>query len=132
MSHITKLTLFIEDLDALEQACAEDLGLELVRGQKTHKAYFGNKNRCEHAIRVPGNTQAYEIGLVSKTNGEPGYEMQWDDYAGGHGLVEKVGVGAKKLEQAYKARVAARLYQRKGYRVTVEKKEERLVVRCRK
>jgi hypothetical protein len=59
MSHITKIDLLIKDLDALDKACGK-LGLELVRGQKTFRAY--RAGTCEHGIRAVDSPNAYEIG----------------------------------------------------------------------
>ena len=42
MSHVVKLKLQVRDLSALELAAAE-LGCELVRDQKTHLYYAGNR-----------------------------------------------------------------------------------------
>lgn len=133
-------------MDALEEAC-ETLGLQLVRGQKTYK-WWGHSvgdyplphgfkasdlGNSEHAIRIPGDKNAYEIGVVPRRDGKPGYTLLWDFYAGGYGMEAKVGKDACKLKQAYSAAVATRHYRKLGYRVSVEKKEgERLVVKCRK
>ena len=146
MSHVASIELEIKDLDALDEAC-ETLGLELVRGQKTYK-WWGHSvgdyplptgfkasdlGKSEHAIRIPGDKNAYEIGVVPRRDGKPGYTLLWDFYAGGYGMEAKVGKDACKLKQAYSAAVATRHYRKLGYRVSVEKKEgERLVVKCRK
>ena len=133
-------------MDALGEACAE-LGLELRLGQKTYR-WWGRSvgdyplpvgfkesdlGKCEHAIAIRGNNDAYEIGVVPRRDGRPGYTLLWDFYAGGRGMEAKVGKDACKLKQAYSAAVATRHYRKLGYRVSIEKKEgERLVVKCRK
>jgi hypothetical protein len=119
MSHVVSLNFYIDDLDCLETAC-KNLGLELRRGQKEYK-WFGewredynedsaaykqgikpeDYGKCEHAIVVKDNPKAYEIGLVPRTDGKPGYQMAYDFWAGGHGLMEKVGENASKLCQQY-------------------------------
>lgn len=123
MSHIATIEIIVKDLDSLELACTE-LGLELMRNQHTYKWYGRAVGRtadasdglCEHAIRVKGNDRAYEIGLVRKADGS-GYELRWDDYNSGYGLVEKVGAKAGKLIQGYAVEVAVRAAKRAGFRV---------------
>jgi hypothetical protein len=119
MSHVVSMTFPIDDLDCLDKAC-EKLGLELKRDQKTFKWYgrwvndynAGNAayrqgidtkdyGKCAHAIGVKGNSKAYEIGLVPRTDGKPGYQMAYDFFSGGFGLMEKVGKDASKLCQEY-------------------------------
>ena len=114
MSHIAEVDLLVQDLDALERACAR-LGLEFVRHQSTYRWYgrsvgdyplptgftAHDLGRCEHAIRVSGNDQAYEIGVAPRRDGKPGYVLLWDFYQGGYGLMEHVGEGAHRLQQTY-------------------------------
>ena len=114
MSHIAELNLLVQDLNALQRACHR-LGLELVRGQQTYRWYgrsvddyplpvgFAKDDlgTCEHAIRIPGNDHAYEIGVVTRRDGKPGYVLLWDFYQGGYGLVERVGANAERLQQMY-------------------------------
>ena len=114
MSHVAKIDVVIKDLEALQAAC-EALGLEFVQGQKTFKWYGRWVNdysaedaayhsgikpedygKCEHAIRIPGNSSAYEIGVVRNPNGE-GYSLVYDFYNGGFGMSDKV--GGKKCEK---------------------------------
>jgi hypothetical protein len=133
MSHVATIEIEIRDLDALD-AAARSLGLELVRGQTTYKWYgrhvgdyplpagFTREDlgRCDHAIRVPGNNQAYEIGVVKRRDGRPGYVLLWDFWRGGYGLVEKVGENANRLKQAYAIEAAKRAAWRAGHRVLGE------------
>jgi hypothetical protein len=105
--------------------------LELVRGQKTYKWYgrsvgdyplpagFGahELGQCEHAIRIPGQPSAYEIGVVARRDGKPGYALLWDFWHGGFGLEEKAGQDCKKLRQSYAVQVAAKQARKQGYRV---------------
>ena len=114
MSHIAEVNLLVQDLNALQRAC-QRLGLELVPGQQTYRWYgraggdyplpvgFAKDElgTCEHAIRIPGNDQAYEIGIVTRRDGKPGYALLWDFYQGGYGLVEHVGEQAERLQQMY-------------------------------
>lgn len=136
MSHIATIELEIRDLDALD-AAARSLGLELVRGQTTYRWYglrdprqyryplppgftVEDLGRCEHAIRVPGNDQAYEIGVVRRRDGRPGYVLLVDFWNGGYGLEEKVGTNANRLKQAYAIETAKRAAWRAGHRVLGE------------
>jgi hypothetical protein len=146
MSHITKIDLVIKDLDALSKACSK-LGLELVRGQKTFKAY--TTGRCEHAICVKDMPGAYQIGLVK---GKEGYELKWDaDIGDGGGLYAKVGYEAKygwvvepgsagrlvrgsadKLKDWYAAEVARKQMSKQGFMVRTVQKGRKVQVLCSK
>lgn len=130
MSHTVEIELFINDLDALEEA-AKIIGAELVRDQKTFHSY--NNGTCEHAIRLPGNKQAYEVGVVARRDGKPGYTLMTDFFVGGYGMEDVIGKGGKKLEQAYTVAKACKHYRRKGYAVRTETKaDNRIIVKCRK
>lgn len=117
MSHITKIDLEIKDLSCLETA-AEMLNLDFNRDAKTHLYYAGNRGKCDHSISVRGKKDAYEIGVVANTDGS--YKLNWDDYAGGRGLVDVVGQGASRLKQEYAVAVAEKQARRQGYRVKRE------------
>lgn len=117
MSHVTTLNLNITDLEALDAAC-KTLGLELVRGQTKFHTYFTQDGSCEHAIRIPNDKRAYEIGLITRRDGQQGYQMLWDTYAGGYGMVAKVGDGMSTLKKNYAAKVSAKYIQKQGFRVT--------------
>jgi hypothetical protein len=145
MSHVVSMTFYIDDLDCLEKACVQ-LGLKLKRDQKTYK-WFGQwvndyrKNdaafnlgiqpedygKCEHAISVDGNDKAYEIGLVARKDGKPGYQMVYDFYGGGRGLMEKVGKDASKLCQAYSVQQHTKRglnLQQRGFSMTQQTDEQ--------
>lgn len=113
MSHVITGKTKFTSLDAVEAACQE-LGLELVRNQEAFR-WFGrhvgdyplpefftkeDMGLCSHAIRIPGNDKAYEIGLVEcrESDGHGGYRvvedtynLMYDFYAGGKGMEEMVG-----------------------------------------
>lgn len=134
MSHVADMCLEVNDLNALDEACKE-LGLELVRGQTTYKwwgysvgdyplpAGFTTKDlgKCDHAIRIPNNHQAYEIGVVARKDGKPGYTLLWDFYAGGYGMQEKVGKDGGLLKQHYSIQRAKKHAQKLGKRTRIVK-----------
>jgi hypothetical protein len=130
MSHVAQIELEIRNLDALAAAC-QQLGLELVREQVSYRWYgrsYGDYplpagftvedlGNCEHAIRIPGEPRAYEIGVVRRRDGKPGYALLWDFYNGGYGLTEKVGQKAEKLKQAYAVQTTLLTAKRLGHTV---------------
>lgn len=133
MSHVVNIDLVIKDLDALAQA-AKECGLELVRNKKTYTWYgrymsdsplpegftADELGKCEHALRViDGQPGAYEIGIVRRKDGKPGWQILFDYWAGGGGLVEKVGGNnAGKLKQRYQVAIFRREMAKKGMHVT--------------
>jgi len=130
MSHVTTVDVQIGDLGALGAACKR-VGLELVRDQKTYNWYgthvgdtpipegFTEQDlgRCDHAIRLPGKPNAYEIGVVRARNGQPGYTLMIDEWVDGLGLVEKCGKGCGLLKQAYATEVAIAAAELEGFHV---------------
>lgn len=130
MSHVATVDVDVRDLDALARAC-NDLGLEFVRGQTTYR-WFGEQvgdyplpagfteeelGRCEHAIRIPGSDDAYEIGVVTRRDGRPGYQLLWDFWGGGNGMEAKVGQDCRMLRQRYSIQVVKQQAQLKGMAV---------------
>lgn len=133
MSHVVKIDLQVKDLEALKAAC-ESMGLELVQGQTSYKWYgrsvgdtplpqgftVQDLGKCSHAIRIPGNSQAYEIGVCRNKSGD-GYSLLWDSWAGGYGMVSRVsdghGENVNKLKQAYGTQVTLNTLRRQGYRI---------------
>ncbi len=119
MSHIVTIELEIKDLDALEAACPL-LGLEFMRGQQDIRAfmegeYRGEHGQCLHAIRIRGNADAYEIGVVKNENGS--YRLVFDNFCGGRGLMAAVGDDCNKLSQEYAAQVSIKQCRRQGLHV---------------
>lgn len=139
MSHVAAVGLHVKDLDALALACTE-LGLELVPGQTTFRWYgrfmddtVPNPDyppelwgTCAHAIRYPGaSAQTYEIGVVPRANGEPGYELLFDSWDQATRPLAKAagGVALTTLRNRYAKHAALRspamaALRRQGYRVT--------------
>jgi hypothetical protein len=130
MSHIATVDVEIKDLDCLEKAAAR-LGLEFNRDKTTFRWYghfvgdykdhtaklkeLGidpkDYGKCQHTLSVPGNSSAYEVGVVAKPGG--GFVLLWDFWNGGFGLMEKLSadadkqrIGVGKLQQAYAVEVA--------------------------
>lgn len=105
----------IRNLGALVRAC-ERLGLELILGQPTYRwsqlhpavelpAEFARGfpiGRCRHAIRLAGNPDAFEVGLVPLADGS-GYGLVCDFYRDGFGLAAAVGPGCRSLIEAYES-----------------------------
>lgn len=127
MSHVTKVNLKINDLDALDEACTQ-LGLELQRGKKTHAWWgtfvgdsraYGDHNpadfgKCEHAIKIKGDKPVnghygpWEIGVVKAKDGE-GYDLLYDTYGGaGQRLTQVVGQDVTTLRKEYAFAQASR------------------------
>jgi hypothetical protein len=137
MSHVSTVEIEIKDVPALAAACSA-MGLELVLDQKQYR-WFGEHvgdypipdgftkddlGRCEHAIRIPGDGKAYEIGVVKRRDGKPGYVLMWDFWAGGYGLQDKVGKDCGRLAQEYAAQVAIKKAKLQGFNVQRKQLED--------
>lgn len=121
MSHITTIDIEIKDLDALDAACKR-CGLELHRGKESFKWWGHRDKRCSHAIGVPGNAEAYEIGVVKREQG--GFGLELDQDAGDVELVELCGRDCQALKQAYAVEVAMAEAQRQGMTVQEEQLQD--------
>lgn len=132
MSHVVDMELDIKDLELLEKACPK-LGLEFVRDQTKYKWYgrsvgdtplpegFTEEDlgHCKHAIRVKGaGPNTYEIGVMKRKDGRPGYQLIWDFWKGGFGLQDKIGENGGLLKQHYTSLATKKQLLREGYRVT--------------
>jgi uncharacterized protein DUF1257 len=144
MSHVATIDIEIRDLDALQEACGR-VGLELVRDQKTYRWYgvhagdypvpagfaVEDLGQCEHAVRIPGDAGAYEIGVVKRRDGRPGYTLIWDFWCGGWGIEAKAGRDCNKLRQAYALVVAKRAALKQGFSVSEQRVADgSYVLRC--
>jgi len=118
MSHVVSVSVIVKSLDALEEAC-KACGLILRRNQ-THWKWFSkwvddyhgsnaaykhgispkDYGKCLHAISVPGNKQAYEIGVIQNPKGD-GFVLVYDFYQGGYGLEALAGKECQELTQQY-------------------------------
>ena len=131
MSHVATVDVHITDLQALKLAC-EQLGLQFMEGQQTFRWYGRHvgdyplpagytqtdMGKCEHALRLPDNPGAYEVGIVRRRDGKPGYTLMYDFWQGGFGLEAVIGKEAKTLRQHYATQVAIRQVRKQGFRVT--------------
>ena len=114
MSHVTKIDLNVESLDALKRAC-DELGLQFNEGKETFKWYgthmgdyalpkgFTKEDmgKCDHSISVPGKPGAYEVGVCKARDGSDGYELLWDFWNKGYGLEEALGKDGENLQDEY-------------------------------
>lgn len=136
MSHVVSMGLPIDNIEWLVEAAAE-LGLE-VRDKTTFRWYGhhvgdyplptgftkDDMGRCEFALGIRGNYEAYEVGVVKRRDGKPGYDLLWDFWSGGKGLQAAVGDGGGKLKAGYCNRVMENEAIRLGYRVGREVLED--------
>lgn len=113
MSHIKKIELEINDLDALQKA-ASNLGLTFNYGARDFKWYRDQRNKCEHSISVPNSPKSYEVGISKKGDK---YELSFDPYMGGYGLMAIIGSDCSRLHQEYSVEVAIKQLYRQGKRV---------------
>ena len=130
MSHISKVKVYVRDLAVFAEACRE-LGVQLVEGQKTFKTYNGKLGECDHAVVVPAKSRAYEIGLVRGRVAESGgfvadregdcFELNFDEWGGGNGMVNRVGYGCGELLQAYSGKKIEATAKKNNYELTKTK-----------
>ncbi len=131
MSHVARIAVDVKSLADLE-AAAQALGLKLECGVKTYNSYQRGLP-CDHKITDPNNPHAYEIGVLARKDGKPGFDLMFDEFAGGQGMVAKIGAGAHRLKQEYSASVATSYYRKRGFRVSRTVKEDgRLVLSASK
>jgi len=133
MSHVTTIKMEIKDLEALEQACLK-VGLVFKHNQKNYRWYGRfvgdyreqgtdpkDMGKCDHAIGIPNNNTAYEIGVCQK---DGHYVLRWDFWAGGAGLAAVAGDKCSNLTEAYTQVVAmkeaTKFAEAEGYTVTSE------------
>lgn len=151
MSHVAIVEVEIKDLNALERACA-NLGLKLNLGKKTYKWYgrsvgdyplptgFAAKDlgKCEHAISIPGNNRAYEIGVCKARDGKNSHILMWDFWSGGYGMQKKAGNDCEALVHEYAKEVAreevSSLAKAQGWAVNEEYNDQtgETIIRLRK
>lgn len=138
MSHVAAVNCYVTDLDDLE-AVADRLGFKLVRGATSY-AWFGRWmndynattaavtqgfdpktfGTCEHKLTLKDHRAGdYEIGLVERRDGQPGWEMLYDNWStGGARIHERAGRNLETMKNELLAESSMRVMKRKGYRVT--------------
>ena len=74
---------------------------------------------AKYALRVKdaNHARTYEVGVVPRKDGKPGYTLLWDFYMGGYGLQDAVGEGGTKLAHAYAEAVIMQECKKKGLKV---------------
>jgi hypothetical protein len=147
MSHVAEISIEVKDLDSLKEACRRlglefVEGQKTYRwwgfseGDYPLPAGFtaADLGLCDHAIRVPENHPqfqknpsvdpgypercwTYEIGVVKRRDGKPGFCLLYDFFGGGFGLEDLVGKQCNKLRQTYATVTATRAAMRAGFRV---------------
>lgn len=147
MSHVTTLKIEIRDLQALKDACKK-LGLVFKENQKTYR-WFGrfvgdyreagtdpkDMGKCDHAIGLPNNAHAYEIGVAKQGDK---YVLRYDFWSGGMGLEAVVGKKCSNLTEAYTQVVAvkevSRFAKAQGWTLTQDFDQEtnETVIKLRK
>jgi hypothetical protein len=138
MSHVTTVDIDIKELAALKAACARR-GLAFREGQ-THYRWYGSHvgdypvpegfskkdlGKCEHAIGVPNDGHSYEIyghsyeiGVVRRRDGRPGWTLIYDFWGrGGRAIEALAGKKCAGLKQAYAIEAAKRSAKRQGFSV---------------
>lgn len=111
MSHVSKVNVEIKSFGALKKAI-ERLGGTIKEGVKKFRAYGTGK--CDHAISF-GEEGMYEMGISENQDGT--FDLNWDNFAGGHGLVGKVGKNCENIKKFYAAEAAKIEARKKGYSV---------------
>lgn len=135
MSHVSALSMTVaeEELPMVKQV-AENLGLVFNEGQTSHKWYgrwvndYGaddaayhqgikpeDYGKCSHALSVPGNPNAYEVGLVKTENNK--YKFVFDFWAGGQGLCAHIGPKGEKLLQEIGTQRALNYSEKFGFKL---------------
>lgn len=123
MSHVTTQKAAIRDIEALRRA-AKRCGLVFRENQQTYRWYGrsvgdypipdgyteADLGRCAHAIGLPSG-QGYEIGVTPSRTVEGAYDLLYDFYNGGFGLMAKAGQGCGDLLSWYTAEVAIETYR---------------------
>ena len=132
MSHIASVQCYVTDL-ADARVAAEACGFTFMEGQTAYKWYgvwmsdsnlapghdpkdFGT---CQHALRLKDHNRTdYEIGLVPRIDGQPGWELLHDNFSSyGRRLEAKAGPGLVTLKNEIAAAASLRVLQRQGFRV---------------
>lgn len=117
MSCLTRLKVLIKDIEAARTA-ASQCGLVFLEGQTTFKKW-SSSGKCEHAIGVPGKSDAYEIGLIRDEEND-GWTPEFDSHMGGHGLMFKAGDGLRGFLKGYAVEASKNYAQAQGMTLSME------------
>jgi len=113
MSHIREQTTDIKFLPILVKAAAR-LGLEADLSAKQFRSYNQSMESCpDGKLSVTGNSKAYEIGL-SKNQETGNYNLLFDSYQGGNGLMKVVGKDCLRLVDEYNAELSIQTLAQQG------------------
>jgi len=124
MSHIQVRKADITDLDALHRAVEALPGLTFDREAKRFRYYGGRTQPCDGKISL--SKQAFEIGL--KKDGSK-YNLQYDPFGGGGGMMKVVGTNCVNLLNEYNAQVVMDTLNRQGMRAVRQEVDGKIVVR---
>ena len=138
MSHVADMGWNPTSLEDIEEA-GELLGMEMMWNQTTFNWWghhvgdyplpegftVADMGKCTHALRIKGNKQAYEVGVVVR---EDKIHLLWDFYAGGRGLMDVIGKDGEKLRMAYNQAALTRQAKKEGWEVNVSQNEDGLTV----
>jgi hypothetical protein len=137
MSHMVSVECFVEDNLTTLETVANTLGLVLDKNVSTFKWYgqwvndFSGQTaavtnghdpktfgQCVHKLRrADANANDYEIGLVRRLDGQPGYELVYDNWGtGGRRIEELAGKNLGTLKDELLTEAAIRVQARAGYR----------------
>ena len=137
MSHVAMVQTIIRDLESLKKAVKE-AGLEWREGQTSYRWYnnwvqdYSNEDAAYrngidpktygknsiHAISVPNNSQAYEIGVCHHPDKEKhpnDYVLVYDNWRGGFGLEQLAGKDCCNIVQKYSQKVVLKQLYSSGY-----------------
>jgi len=136
MSHVSYIDIEVNDLQALAEA-ARSCGLEFVENQTTIrwygrwvKDYHGDDaaykhgvspsqyGHSTHALRVPDDPNAYEVGILD--NGDGTYKIYYDHYGPGKAISDRIGRYGEKLKQQYVKAKAVQALAKKGFTLKSE------------
>ena|SRR5579872_3812445 len=101
MSHISKQSVLVRNLEALEIAVT-NLGGVFKKGQTHHKYYYGQAD-CLHAFGIKDNKKAYEVGVIWDAKNQC-YDLAYDSFMeGSSGLAGVFGRNLINLKKEYAA-----------------------------
>ena len=107
MSHVTTVKMRIRSLEALRKAAAK-CGLEFKEGQTSFRWWQDREptdlGECKHAMGVPNDALAYEIGVLAAKDGD-GFLLGFDFFCQTR-LKDLAGDNCDKLMQEYGMAVA--------------------------